>query len=338
MLSERRRLVLKALIEEYISTGQPVGSKNLVDRYGITCSSATVRNELGALEESGYVFQPHVSSGRVPTDAGYRAFVDGLLGEVEPPRVIRAEEPRSGYLDLVTEVDDLMHQTSQVLSHLTHYVAVVLAPTISLSRIRRIDLVAMGTNRALVVLITESGQVVNRHVEFAEETSPERLAEVERALNASLDGKRACDVRPLRDAVGASLTPGDRLVAEVIDAIIACLDEADRDRVHHMGVPELAALPEFAETARLRPLLGLLEDGLAMLDTLSEVVRSSGMTVRIGSENTRSELGEMSLVVTNYGSGGTDGVVGVIGPTRMDYQRTIDAVRSVADDLSEALG
>lgn len=338
MLSDRRRLVLRALIEEYIATGQPVGSKNLVDRHGITCSPATVRSELGLLEESGYVYQPHVSSGRIPTDAGYRAFVDGLLGDSEPAPIDVATRLGVEELDLASEIDDLMHRTSTVLSHLTHYVAVVLAPTISLSRIRRIDLVAMGPRRSLVVLITESGQVVNRHVEFAEEIDPEHVTEVERALNAALDGKRACDVRPLGRALDALALPDDRLVVPVIDAIIACLDEADRDRVHAVGVTELAALPEFAESARLRPLLGLLEDGIAMLDTLSVVMRTSGLTVRIGSENTRSELGEMSLVASNYGTGTGDGVVGVIGPTRMDYPHAITAVRTVADGLSEALG
>lgn len=336
MLPERRRLVLKALVEEYISNGQPVGSKHLVDRYGLTCSSATVRNELSALEEGGYVFQPHVSSGRVPTDAGYRAYVDGILECESPSAPNEADDLQSRHLALAMEVDDLMHRTSTVLSHLTHYVAVVLAPTISLSRIRRIDLLAMGPRRALVVLITGSGQVVNRHVDFAEEISPHRLAEVERALNVSLDTKRACDVRPLRDALDPA-HPDEAIIARVIDEIIECLEEADRDRVHHMGVPELATLPEFSETARLRPLLGLLEDGLAMLDTLSSVMRDSGLTVRIGSENTRTELGEMSLVVTNYGTSQADGVVGVIGPTRMDYQRTISAVRRAADGLSDAL-
>jgi len=337
MLADRRRLILKALVEEYITTGQPVGSKNLVDRYGITCSPATVRNELSALEEHGYVFQPHISAGRIPTDAGYREFVDDLLESGETPEQSQAEEIRRRQLALASEVDDLMYRTSNVLSHLTHYVAVVLAPTISLARIRRIDLLSMSPSRALVVLITEGGQVVNRHVELTEPTTPNRLAEVEHALNASLDGKRAAEVRPLREALDTRV-PGDGLVAAVLNEIIECLEEADRDRVHHMGVPELAALPEFAQTARLRPLLGLLEDGLAMLDTLSEVISTSGLTVRIGSENTRRELGDMSLVVTGYGTSTADGIVGVIGPTRMDYQRTITAVRSVAEDLSDALG
>jgi heat-inducible transcriptional repressor len=337
MLSDRRRQILNALVREYIDSGQPVSSQGLVDQYGLGFSSATVRNELSALEEGGYVYQPHVSSGRVPTDAGYRAFVDGLQGTIEAMEAAEELDMRSRYLELADEVDDLMRRTSTVLSHLTHYVAVVMAPTISLSRIRRVDLLSMGPRRALMVLITETGQVVNRHIELAEESTPERLAEVERALNASLDGKRAVDVRPLADAVAPD-RPGDTIVSHLLAEVVECLDEADRDRLYHVGVPELLALPEFADSARLRPLVGLLEDGLAMLDTLSEVMRAGGVTVRIGSENTRHELGQMSLVATGYGRGQADGIVGVIGPTRMDYPRTISAVRCAAEGLNDVLG
>jgi heat-inducible transcriptional repressor len=337
MLSERRRQILNALVREYIDSGQPVSSRGLVDQYGLGYSPATVRNELAALEEGGYVYQPHISSGRVPTDTGYRAFVDGLMESVDPIDPGDEADMRHRYLALADEVDDLMRRTSSVLSHLTHYVAVVMAPTISRARIRRVNLLSMGSRRALMVVITESGQVVNRQIELAEDSSPERLAEVERALNASLDGKRALDVRPLAGAVEAE-RPGDSLVARLLDEVAGCLDEADHDRLYHVGVPELLALPEFADSARLRPLVGLLEDGLAMLDTLSDAMRSGGVTVRIGSENTRHELGHMSLVATGYGPAHGDGLVGVIGPTRMDYPRTISAVRCAAAGLDDALG
>lgn len=337
MLNERRRVVLKALVEEYIASGQPVGSRHLVERYQLACSPATVRNELAALEETGYVYQPHVSSGRVPTDAGYRAFVDELLESGEPPAHTDAIEVRRRYLALAGEVDDLMRQTSALLSHLTHYVAVVMAPTLSLSRIRRVDLVSMAPRRVLVVVITESGEVVNRHVTLSADVSRDRLATVEGALNASLDGKRAAEVRPLHRAVETG-RPGHALIAEIMEQVLECLDEADRDRLYHVGVPELLALPEFADASMVRPLLALLEDGLVMLETLSEVMRTGGMTVRIGSENSARELGRLSLVATRYGSETADGIVGVIGPTRMDYSRSIAAVHCAADGLSEMLG
>jgi heat-inducible transcriptional repressor len=337
LLNERRRRVLKALVQDYIASGQPVGSKHLVERYNLGCSPATVRSELSALEETGYVYQPHVSSGRVPTDTGYRAFVDDLLESGDPSTDTDSLEVRRNYLALAGEVDELMRQTSALLSHLTHYVAVVMAPTLNLSRIRRVDLVSMGPRRALVVVITAGGEVVNRHVGLSAEATPEHLAEVERALNAALTDKRAVEVRPLHRAVETG-RPEHALLAEIMEQVLECLEEADRDRLYHVGVPELLALPEFTDASMVRPLLTVLEDGLVMLETLSEVMRTGGLTVRIGSENRARELGRLSLVATKYGSETADGIVGVIGPTRMDYSRSIAAVHCAAEGLSEALG
>ena len=187
------------------------------------------------------------------------------------------------------------------------------------------------------MLITESGQVVNRTIELAEETAPERLAEIERALNAAFDGKRAADIRPLRvaleDAHPATRYSSPRVVDEILDA----LAEADRDRLFHVGVPALLAQPEFHDAAQARPLIEFLEDGISVLEALSEALGNRELTVRIGHENRRAELGNVSIVATNYGVGSADGVVGVIGPTRMDYSRAMAAVRVVADGLSEAL-
>jgi heat-inducible transcriptional repressor len=334
MLNERRRRVLKALVNQYIESAQPVASKALVDRYDLGCSPATVRNELAILEETGFVFQPHVSAGRVPTDSGYRNFVDDILaaqpGETDDSSV------RADLLAHAAEVDDLLRETSQLLTHLTDYAAVVIAPTVSLARIKRVDLLSMAPRRALFVLITESGQVVNRSMELAEDAPPERLAEIERALNASLIGKRAAEVRPLRSALEGERAEG--LLGQVFDEILDCLDEADRDRLYSGGVPALLGQPEFHEAERVRPVILALEDGIAMLDALSDALAVPGVTVRIGHENQREGLAGVSIVATNYGTGRADGVLGVIGPTRMDYQRAIDAVRSVAKGVSEALG
>ena len=334
MLSERRRHVLSALVEEYVSSAHPVGSKALVERYELKCSPATVRNELAILEESGHVFQPHTSSGRVPTDSGYRAFVDGLLETSNT-----ATEGDATTLPAQTlaaaELDDLMRETSSLLTRLTSCMSVVLAPALSRASIRRIDLLWMAPSRALFVLITESGQVVNRHIELMGDASPERLAEVERALNASLDGKRASEIRQLRQALGQSASDG--LIERVVDAILDCLDEADRDRLYHGGMLPLLSQPEFADAEHVRPLISALEDRLTMLEALSELIKEHGVAVRIGHENQRVELENVSIVATHYGDASGEGIIGVVGPTRMDYSKAIAAVRWVADGLSDAL-
>lgn len=334
MLNDRRRRVLQALVEEYIASATPVGSKTLVDRYELGCSPATVRNELAILEETGYVVQPHVSAGRLPTDTGYRSFVDVL---VESGLVSRdGEEMRCALQHNANEIDDLMRETSVALTQLTNCLAIVLAPSVTLTRVKRIDLLSLAPRRALFVLITESGQVVNRSVNLRADTPPERLAEVERSLNSAFSSKRAAEIRPLRGALeGAAAEDG--LVALVVDEMLDALDEADRDRLYHVGVPALLAQPEFQHAGRARPLIEFLEDGIAVLEALSGVLSTSGVSVSIGHENRRVELGNVSIVATNYGTGSADGIVGVIGPTRMDYQRAMAAVRVIADGLSETL-
>jgi heat-inducible transcriptional repressor len=335
MLNPRRRRVLSALIEEYVNSAHPVGSKSLVERYELGCSPATVRNELAILEETGYVFQPHTSAGRVPTDSGYRTFVDDLLASnAESPEA--EGDSRTEVLARASELDELMRETSSVLTRLTSYMAVVLAPTVARTAIRRIDLLPMAPRRALVVVITESGYVVNRHVDLPVDTAPDRVAEIERSMNASLVGKRAADIRSLMETP-AGPEGGGGLVSAFLDEVLDCLDEADTDRLYHGGVPALLGHPEFADAEHVLPVMNALEDGLAMLETLSDLLEGHGVVVRIGHENRRVELGNVSIVATNYGVSSGEGVVGVIGPTRMDYPKAIAAVQRVAEGLSEAL-
>jgi heat-inducible transcriptional repressor len=338
MLNDRRRRVLSALVEEYIASATPVGSKTLVERYELGCSPATVRNELSILEETGFVVQPHISAGRMPTDTGYRDFVDRILERAGSIGVEPASLPHAN------EVDDLMRETSALLTRLTDSLAVVLAPSISLSRVKRVDLLSMAPRKALFVLITESGRVINRHMELAEDATPEQLSQIERSLNASLQDKKAFEICPMRDALAATAdseqnqsAPGSALFAHILDEIIDALDEADRDRLYHVGFSALLAQPEFQDSQHARPLLESVEDGLALLETLSEALASPGLTVRIGHENIRTEFGGVSIVATKYGAGPSDGVVGIIGPTRMDYEKVMTAVKAVADGLSEAL-
>ena len=338
MLSERRRTVLAALVNEYVTSIQPVGSKVLVERYGLGFSPATVRSELQALEETGHVFQPHVSSGRVPTDAGYRVFVNDVVGPVPGGLAsVEAEGVRHYYESVDHELGDILRETSALLSRLTSYVAVVAAPTLQRARIRRVTLVSLGPRRASVVVVTDSGQVANRTIDFDSDTTPEALASVESYLCRTLDGALSSEATTVRRAVEG--VPGHEagIALRAMDEVLDCLAEADEDRVMTGGVSALLAHPEFADPGVVRPLVGLLEDGLSMLRVLSEVMRTPEVEVRIGHENPVSALERASFVAARYGEGDRGGVVGIIGPTRMDYRRAIAAVRTVSDSLSEVL-
>jgi heat-inducible transcriptional repressor len=336
-LNPRRRTVLAALVEEYVRSVQPVGSKVLVDRYSIGCSPATVRSELAALEETGYVYQPHVSAGRIPTDSGYRAFVDDMAEQ----STLSAEEVDAihvRYDRLEREMTDVMRETSAVLSALTSYVAVVAAPTLRRARIRRISVVPMGVRRALVVVVTDSGQVANRSVEFPYDTDASALSDVEAYLNGMLDGMVVVDVLRVREGVAVERDVRAQATLRILDEVIDCMGEADEDRVLTGGVSALLSQPEFADPSTVRPLLGLLEDGLSMLRVLSDVMSTGDVLVRIGHENRMDALERVSFVAGRYGDGDAGGIVGVIGPTRMDYPRAVASVRVVADTLSDILG
>ncbi|GAB4290576.1 MAG: heat-inducible transcriptional repressor HrcA [Coriobacteriia bacterium] len=339
MQNERRRTVLSALISEYVASSQPVGSKVLVERYRLGCSPATVRNELAALEEDGLVYQPHTSAGRVPTDVGYRAFVDDVVErhtDTLPAGDVDAIHAR--YERVEHELTEVMRETATVLSALTDCAAVVAAPTLQRARIRRVSLVGLGPTRATLVVVTDSGQVANRSVEFDQPVDGDALAEVERYVDGALCDLMGTEVTLLRDRIEG--VPGAEAGATlaILDEVIDCLVEADEDRVLTHGVTALLRQPEFTDADALRPVVALLEDSIMVLHVLSDVMQSRDVVVRIGAENRLDGLARMSFVAHHYGSGDAGGIVGVLGPTRMDYPRAMATVRTVASTLSEHLG
>jgi len=340
MLNNRQQSVLCALVNEYVASVQPVGSKVLAERYHLGCSPATVRSELAALEDTGYLFQPHISAGRIPTDIGYRAYVDHQMAETGSTML---SAPEAGavaayYARVERELSEVLRETSALLSRLTSYVAVVVAPTLTRARIRRVTLVPLGPRRGLVVVVTDSGQVANRTIEFERDTAAEDLARVEAYLAPLLDGVLGWDAELARRTAEILGTAGTDIVTLVLDAVFDCLAEADEGRVVTGGVSALFSHPEFAEPSVVRPLVTLLEDGLSMLSVLTDVMRSRDVEIRIGHENPSQALEHTSFVAARYGDDSGGGIVGVIGPTRMDYRRAVASVRTVSDALTDVLG
>lgn len=328
MLSERRQRVLRALIEDYIEFALPVGSRTLTERHRLGVSPATVRNDLSALEDAGFIQQPHTSAGRVPTDAGYRTFVDDLLSsglaEEERPHQAMIDELRAS----ATELDALMERTSAALARLTDCLSVVMAPSVLAGRIRQITLVSLSPWQAIIIVVAEDGQVVNRTVTFTEEVSADDLAGAQNLLNRVLVGQTARDVRRALDENTVEALR-DPLVQLVIDEVIECLGETDTGRAHSLGVSSLLRQPEFSDAKALLPVMEVLEDDRVLLRTFDEAVEEGGpVMVRIGHENPTSELAGVSIVACPYGRGESEGVVAVIGPTRMNYAGAIRAVRA----------
>ncbi len=337
MLSDRRQRVLAALIHEYVLHAIPVGSRTLVDNYNLGVSPATVRNELSVLESSGYLSQPHTSAGRVPTDHGYRAFVDDILqselaDDSEPDENMKkaVKELRQS----ANELDSLMEETTSALARLTDCLSIVLPPSAVSLHLRQVSLISMSDTSALVVVVTEDGHVFNRSVEFHKRISPDKLAEAQNLLNRTLSGKCFSEIRDQLDSSDTVAALSSPLMQMLINVVFDCLQTGEKSRAHHLGLSTLVKQPEFQQSRALMPVLKVLEDDTVMLELMRETDDNS-TTVRIGHENDNESLEGVSVVASRYKNGGSDGIVAVIGPTRMDYEQVIKAVRTAKQALQD---
>lgn len=337
MLDERKRQILFAAVQEYILSAEPVSSAKLVMRYDLNISSATVRNELAALEELGYLYQPHTSAGRVPTDAGYRFYVDGLASGAG----LAKEETQAVdmlFTALSREMEGLMRETSMLLSRMTRYVAVVLAPTIKKSSIKHLDLVLLSQHTVLMVIITEAGFVAKRTIALNSPATEGRLREVEGIIDPWIKGLTLTEIERRRQSLTAVFPHCSEIIAALLDEVVSCLERDEKEQVFFEGTTNILHLPEFEDFHKVQALLETLEQGYALLGRLQESLNDGGVVVRIGSENEMPSAKEYSLVASRYGiNKETAGTVGIIGPTRMDYRKTIATVEYIASNLSKAL-
>ncbi len=336
MLEDRKLEVLRAIVEDYVSTNEPVGSKALVDRHNLGVSPATIRNDMAALEEEGYIAQPHTSAGRVPTDKGYRLFVD-RLSSVKPlsPAERRAIQQ---FLAGAVDLDDVVHRTVRLLAQLTHQVAVVQYPSLSRSAVRHVELVALTPTRLLLVLITDTGRVEQRVVELPARVSEDSVADLRTKLNACTAGRRLVEAPQYVSALPDTAPPDQRAVLHaVVGVMLETLLERTEDRVVLAGTANLTRFGmDFPRT--IRPVLEALEEQVVLMRLLGEVTDASTISVRIGEENQYEGLRSTSVVSVGYGAGGEAlAGLGVLGPTRMDYPGTMGAVRAVARYVGQIL-
>ena len=331
MLSDRRQIVLRALIEEYIARALPVGSRTLVERYNLGISSATVRNELSLLEEMGYLAQPHTSAGRIPTDFGYRAFVDELLSESDPDN---GEEALARELrESASDLDDLMDRTSQALARFTDCMTLLVPPRILSVDIRLVNLVLLTPQRLLTVIVTEDGQVFDRQMDLPRDYSQDEIGKTQEALNNILVGTSLSSTSgelPL----GASGVHDD-LFRMVMAEILACLKDQNAIKAHPLGISHLLGKPEFSDSSCLMPVLEELEGDTMLLRVFNDAAASEEPVVRIGHENDSEALSSVSLIANRFGEAEHSGLILIVGPTRMDYSQVLKAVRAARNVLKD---
>ena len=334
-LDERKLEVLRAIVEDYVETQEPVGSKALVERHHLAVSPATVRNDMAVLEDEGYIRQPHTSAGRVPTDRGYRLFVD-KLSRIKPlsPAERRAIEK---FLVGAVDLDDVVHRTVRLLAQLTRQVAVVQYPSLSRSTVRHLELVPISTTRLMVVMIGDTGRVEQRLVDLPGPIAPEEVFELRRLINDKLVGRQLVETPPLVQALNDEVAPALRLPMTALSTVLLeTLVERGEERVALAGTANLTRGGLLDFQGSLRPILEALEEEVILLRLFGEI--DPRMRVRIGDENEIEDLRSTSVVTTGYGPGVTVvGGMGVLGPTRMDYPATIATVRAVARYVGDLL-
>jgi heat-inducible transcriptional repressor len=341
MSEERRLAVLRAIVQDYVETREPVGSRALVDRHHLGVSPATIRNDMAALEDEGLIAQPHTSAGRVPTDAGYRAFVDRLSG-VKP--LTSAERRAIGsLLDGAVDLDDVVDRTVRLLASLTHQVAVVQYPSLTRSTVRHIELVPIGGQRLLLVLIANTGRVEQRVIDIGREltgpTAEAFVGELRARLISAAIGRRFTEAGDHMREVADAFPVEDR---DAVRSVVASLNDAFvEEREERMVLAGTANLTRFGEDfpQTIAPVLEALEEHVVLLKLIGEMSDDAGsVAVRIGSENRVEGLQAASVVSTGYGAGSEVlAGLGVLGPTRMDYPTTMAAVRAVAAYVSRIL-
>ncbi|MFD0773659.1 heat-inducible transcriptional repressor HrcA [Streptomonospora algeriensis] len=334
MLDERKLAVLRAIVEDYVSTNEPVGSKALADRHTLGVSPATVRNDMVSLEEEGYITQPHTSAGRVPTDKGYRLFVD-RLSTVKP---LSAAERRAieTFLGGAVDLDEIVGRTVRLLAQLTRQVAVVQYPSLTRSSVQHVELVPLGQQRVMMVLITDTGRVEQRVIDNLGAVSEDAVDSLRQMLNRALVGTWLTEVPNAVEDLPSQLPPDERaMAAAVLSVLLESLVERHDEKIVLGGTANLAAM-DFS--ASLREVLEALEENVVLLRLLGEMSDPSMLTVRIGAENSHEGLRSTSIVSAGYGIGDQPlAKIGVVGPTRMDYPGTMGAVRAVARYLGQIL-
>lgn len=340
MTDDRRLSVLRAIVQDYVNTSEPVGSRALLDRHNLGVSAATVRNDMAALEEEGLITAPHTSAGRVPTDAGYRLFVDRLSAVKPLSRAERTAIQR--FLDGAVDLDDIVGRTVRLLSSLTNQVAVMQYPSLTRSRVRHVELVPVGGSRLMVVLIVDTGRVEQRIVDVGQDLGAadgdHLVQELRNLVNAEAAGELLTAVpERLARAIGevsAARLPVAKAVAEALQDSLRAETE---ERVVLAGTANLVRAPGDFPLS-IGPVLEALEEHVVLLKLIGSRVEMAGdgVAVSIGNENAYEGLRSTSVVTTNYGQAGVGGL-GVVGPTRMDYPMAMASVRAVAHYVSRIL-
>jgi heat-inducible transcriptional repressor len=338
MIPERSLEVLRAIVHDYIETNQPVGSKTLVERHAFGVSSATIRNEMALLEDEQLIVAPHTSSGRVPTDKGYRLFVD-RLGEVKPLSIAERTAIEN-FMHGSADLDEILGRTVRLLAQLTNQVAMVQYPSLDKGHVKSVELIKVADNQLILLLVTDISRVQQHLIQFTSNLDDEFVATLRAKLIGALSGSSLSQVSAkLHDFTSQFAPNRETHVQLVLDTLLEQVDANRQDKIILAGTANLAKNEDDFKGS-ISPMLEAIEEQVVLLRLIQEMqAEENGVALRIGSENLLSEFSSSSVVVSGYEKEGAEvAKLGVLGPTRMNYSANISAVRAVARYLTQTLG
>jgi heat-inducible transcriptional repressor len=338
MLNERSKQVLCAVIQCYINSPGPVGSRAVTKKFSFGLSSATIRNIMSDLEEMGFLHQPHTSAGRVPTDIGYRFFVDTIKEEKTNNGKDLLLELNKKMELLKKDINYFLDEASRMLSFMSHYIGITMSPDTELTTLTKVELLKYRKNQAAVILITDEGLIRNKMVSIDDDITQKDLNRMSEYINSEFAGHTLSDIRKrIILELAKEKFVCDKLIAEAVRIFTDIFSSASSN-IYVSGLSEVLALPDFCDVERIRELLKTIEDKQTILKLLDKIADSEGTQVFIGSENPVDEMKKYSLIVSRYSEGNRPiGAIGIIGPRRMNYQKTISIVDMTASYITAAL-
>ncbi|MEJ8548037.1 heat-inducible transcriptional repressor HrcA [Brevibacillus borstelensis] len=336
MLSDRQRLILNAIVDNYIHSAEPVGSRTISKKDGIGFSSATIRNEMADLEELGYLEQPHTSAGRVPSTKGYRFYVDNLI----QPHLLNDLELgklKQLFAERIHHFEQVIEYTAQILSHMTNYTAIVLGPEIFEHRLKHIQIVPLNEEQAVAIVVTNTGRVENKLIDLPSGVRPQEIEKLVNILNTKLSEVPLWQLRQrLYQEIAGEMRRHVEQYEEMLHILEDSLTQEETDRVYLRGATKIMNQPEFRDVNKVKDILELLERNDQLIHLFG--APAEGLTVRIGQENELDAIKQCSIITTSYSLGGKPvGMVGILGPTRMEYSKVITVLNYLAAGLSQML-
>lgn len=337
-LDDRKRRILQAIIDDYIDTAEPIGSRTIARRHELGLSSATIRNEMADLEDMGYIAQPHTSAGRVPSDKGYRLYVDQLMKAHELSQD-ELETIRSAMEIRINELSQLIRQASVVMSRITGYTSIAMTPKMCKSTLKAIQVVPIEAAKVLVIVVTNTGVLRNTLVKLNDAAMPEMIIKVSNVLSDKLNGLtlEQINVSVINEVLRIAGVTREILLP-ILEGVTDCIGQIDNTEVYLDGTANILNYPEFMDVARAKEFLALLNEKSNLSRFLSESLGNNAISVKIGTENEEQGIQDCSLITANYNLGEIFmGAIGIIGPTRMEYPKVISSVNYIRKKINQEI-